>query len=100
MLNKTLEFLRIADLQPNDDKVRKRTASATDLVAQLARKENRSILLALLQGTVAGFDGSLLTQESTAVVLLMKVTKDRDATLPHDLKENAIDLRSVAAIAL
>jgi len=100
MLNKTLEFLRIADLQPSDEKVRKRRESAADLVAQLASKTNRGILLALLQGTVAGFDGSLLTQESTAVVLLMKVIKDRDATLPHDLKENAIDLRSVAAIAL
>src|SRR5438552_3785574 len=100
MLNKTLEFLRIADVQPSDDKVRKRTASATALVAQIATKENRAVLLAFLQGIVAGFDGSLFTQESPAVVLLINTIKEQDATLPHDLKENANELRAVAGIVV
>lgn len=100
MLNKTLEFLRIADVQPTDEKVRRRTESATALVAQLASEENQNVLLALLQGVVHGFDGTLLTQESPAVVLLIDTIKDKDATLPHDLKENAIELRAVAAIAV
>jgi hypothetical protein len=100
MLNKTLEFIRIADVQPTDDKVRRRTESATELVAHLAGTGNRDVLLAFLQGTVVGFDGPLFTQDSPAVVLLVNTIKAKDATLPFDLKENAIELRAVAAIAV
>jgi len=47
MLNKILEFLRIADTQPSDEKVRKRGESAQDLLAPL--RDNRDILLGFLQ---------------------------------------------------
>ena len=97
MLNKTLEFLRIADTQPSDEKVQKRTESAEELVAPL--KDNRPLLLEFVQGIVAGFTSTLFTQESQAVVLLIKAIKDH-GTLPHDLKENAVELRAVAAIAV
>ena len=36
MLNKAFEFLRIADPQPSNEKVRLRTKSATDLVAHFS----------------------------------------------------------------
>jgi hypothetical protein len=100
MLNHTLEFLRIADVQPNDEKIRKRRESAAELVTAITSKENRSVLLAFLQGVVGGFDGPPFSQESPAVALLIKSIKDRDATLPQDLKENATELRAVAAIAV
>lgn len=98
MLNKTLEFLRIADTQPSDEKVRKRRESAQDLLTSL--RDSRDILLAFLQGVVAGFASAPFTQESPAVALIIKTIKDKDATLPHDLKENAVELRAVAAIAV
>ena len=98
MLNKTLEFLRIADTQPSDEKVRKRGESAQDLLAPL--RDNRDILLGFLQGVVAGFASAPFTQESPAVALIIKTIKEKDATLPHDLKENAVELRAVAAIAV
>jgi hypothetical protein len=98
MLNKTLEFLRMADPQPTDEKVRKRRESAQDLLTFL--REDHSILLDFLQGIVAGFGTSPFTQESPAVVQLIKIIKDRDATLPHDLKENALELRAVAGITV
>jgi hypothetical protein len=97
MLNKTLEFLRIADTQPSDEKVQKRTESAQDAEASL--RDNRALLLDSLQGIVAGFTSTRFTQESEAVVLLIKAIKDHGA-LPHDLKENAVELRAVAAIAV
>lgn len=97
MLNKTLEFLRIADTQPSDEKVRKRTESAQELLASL--KNNQVLLLNFLQGIVAGFGSAPFTQESEAVTLIIKAIKDR-GTLPHDLKENAVELRAVAAIAV
>lgn len=100
MLNKTVEFLRIADVQPTDEKVRRRTASATALAAKIASKENRGVLLAFLQGIVGGFDAPLFTQESPAVVLLINTIKEQDATLPHDLKEIANELRAIAGIAV
>src|ERR1700687_965505 len=98
MLNKTLEFLRIADTAPSDEKVRKRRESAQDLLAHLG--DNRDLLLGLLQGIVAGFASAPFTQESPAVALIIKTIKEKDATLPHDLKENAGELRAVAALAV
>ena len=97
MLNKTLEFLRIADTQPSDEKVQKRAESAQDLVAPL--RGNRSLLLDFVQGIIAGFTSTPFMQESQAVVLLIKTIKDH-GTLPHDLKENAVELRAIAAIAV
>ena len=49
MLNHALEFLRIADVQPSDEKIRKRRESAAELVTAIGSKENRGILLAFLQ---------------------------------------------------
>jgi hypothetical protein len=97
MLNKTLEFLRIADTQPSDEKVQKRTESAQALLDDLAK--DRNLLLDFVQGIVAGFISAQFTQESQSVVLIIKTIKDR-GTLPHDLKENAVELRAVAAIAI
>jgi hypothetical protein len=98
MLNKTLEFIRIADAQPADDKVRKRTESAQDLLAPL--KENRDVLLNFVQGIVAGFGTAPFTQDSSAVVQLIKIIKEHDATLPHDLTENALEIRAIAGVAV
>ena len=100
MLNKTLEFLRIADLQPSDEKVRKRSESAKDLADLIAKRENRSLLLSCVQGVVVGFDGALFTQDAPPATEVYKVINDRDKTLPSELKENAVELRAVAAIAL
>jgi hypothetical protein len=100
MLNHTLEFLRIADLHPNDEKVRKRRECAGELFAHVANWDNRAVLLAFLQGVIGGFEDPTFSQNSTAVALLIKSIKDRDATLPHDLSENATELRAVAAITV
>jgi hypothetical protein len=62
-------------------------------------RDNRGLLLSFLQGIVGGFNSAPFTQESDAVVLIIKAIKDR-GTVPHDLKENALELRAVAAIAV
>jgi hypothetical protein len=102
MLNKAFEFLRIADPKPSNEKVGMRTKAAADLVTKLAKKENQSLLLAFLQGVVAGFDNPPFTQESPAVVALIKAIKEQggDATLPADLKENALELRALAGMVV
>ncbi|MCL5746177.1 MAG: hypothetical protein M1541_19980 [Acidobacteria bacterium] len=100
MLNHTMEFLRIADVQPSDEKVRKRRECASELLTQVASRDNRALLLAFLQGVIGGFEGAPFSQDAAAVALLIKSIKDRDATLPHDLTENAIELRAVAAITI
>lgn len=100
MLNKTLEFLRIVDMQPNDEKVRKRTDAAKELTGLLLTEGNRELLLFCIQGVVTGFDPPLFKQDSPAIVQVYKSIKDRDATLPFDLKENAMELRAVAGIAI
>lgn len=100
MLNKAFEFLRIADPKPSNEKVGMRIKAASDLVTKLAKKENQSLLLAFLQGVVAGFDNPPFMQESPAVVALIKAVKEQggDATLPEDLKENALELRALAGM--
>jgi len=99
MLNHTLEFLRIADVQPNHEKVGKRQESATELLAHISNRENRATLLDVVQGVVGGFEGAPFSQDAPAVALVIKSIKDRDA-LPQDLTENANELRAVAAIAI
>ncbi len=99
MLNHTLEFLRIADVQPSHEKVGKRQESVTELLVHISNKENRAMLLAFLQGVVGGFEGAPFWQDAPAVALIIKSIKDRDA-LPQDLTENANELRAVAAIAI
>jgi hypothetical protein len=99
MLDKAFEFLRICDPQPVDEKVRHRKESASDLAVLLAKNENRDLLLSVLQGVVAGFNSPPLTQDSAAVRAVIKAIKDHDTALPQDLSENAMELRSVAAIA-
>ncbi len=103
MLNKAFEFLRIADPQPSNEKVRLRTKSATDLVAHFSLKENRDTLLRVVQGAVAGFDSPVFAQESPSVVLLIKAIKDGDggdAAFPSDLKENGLELRAIAGMVV
>jgi hypothetical protein len=100
MLSKTFEFLRIADVQPSAEKVKLRTQSARDSLALVDAQENRDVLLALLQGVIGGFEKAPFTQESPVVALIIKAIKDQDAAFPNDLKENATELRALAAIVV
>ena len=100
MIERVVEFLRIADTQPTDEKVRRRTESSSELVALISLESNRKILLSIVQGVVAGFDKSPFVQESPAVVAVIKAIKDKDTTLPLDLTENALELQAVGAIVV
>lgn len=97
MLEKTLEFLRIVDPQPNEEKIRKRKESAQELFAGV--KSDPALLADFAQGAVSGFASAPFSQDSPVVTALIKAIKDRDA-LPHDLKENAAELRALAGIVL
>lgn len=98
MLSKAFEFVRIADPNPNDEKVRRRKDAAALLLKELSG--NRDLLLSALQGVVAGFDKVPLTQDSAVVQIALKAVKGADAAFPEDLSENAMELRSVVGIAI
>lgn len=98
MLSKAYEFVRIADANPSDEKVRRRKDAAALLLKELSG--NRDLLLSALQGVVAGFDKAHLTQDSALVQAVLKAVKGPDTAFPEDLSENAMELRSVAGIAV
>jgi hypothetical protein len=98
MLSNAFEFLRIADTNPGDEKVRRRKEAASSLLKLLG--ENRDLMLSVLQGVVAGFNAAPLSQDSPAVQAVIDAVKERDTAFPNDLSENALELRSVAAIAI
>lgn len=100
MLSHTLEFLRISDTLPNDEKVRRRRESAEEIVAHIRKTEHHKNLLALVQGIVNGFQPPVFSQSSPIVELLIKSVQKRDATLPNDLTENALEIRALAGIAI
>jgi len=100
MLNNTFEFLRIADPQPNDEKVRKRKDAANQLLGSLIAAENRNAILDCVQGIVSGFDKHPFTNDSPTVGLVLKAIKEFDTALPEDVTENALELRALAAIAV
>jgi hypothetical protein len=98
MLSKAFEFVRIADTNPGDEKVRRRKEAAASLIEELTK--NRDLLLSVLQGVVFGFDKPPLRQDSPAVQSTLKAVKGPDTAFPEDLTENAMELRAVAAIAI
>jgi len=98
MLNKTLEFLRIVDAHPSDEKVRKRKESGQELLLQV--DSDAGMLMEFAQGVIAGFGSAPFTQESKSVASLIKSIKSRDETLPLDLKENNVELQALAGITL
>lgn len=99
MLSHAFEFYRIVDAKPGGEVVKNRTASAADLVTQLASKQSRELLLACVNGLVAGFRNGF-NQNSPAVIAVIKAIKDHDAAFPESLKENAEELRASAATAI
>jgi len=98
MLNQTLEFLRIADSQPTDEKVRNRAESAKGLLEAVVKDHN--LLLQFVLGVVTEFSAAPFTQESPAVTQLITAIKNQDATLPLDVTENAVELRALAGIVV
>ncbi len=100
MLSHTLEFLRIADTQPSDEKIRRRKESAAEIVALIRQTEQHKSLLDLVQGVVNGFQPPVFNQTSPSVELLIKSIQKKDATLPNDLTENALEIRALAGIAV
>src|SRR6202044_282962 len=98
MLEKALEFIRIVDPLPADEKVRNRKESAQILLDQV-RQDERAVL-DLVQGVVGGFVSSPFSQESPIIDGLIKAVKAKDETMPFDLSENAVELRALAAIAV
>ena len=100
MLNKTLEFLRIADMTPSHEKVGKRSNAAKIIVEACLKAKDQDLLLPCIQGVVVGFDRVHFKQGSTVVDAVYNPIKELDNTLPSDLKDNAMELRAVAAIAL
>src|SRR6185437_13437385 len=98
MLSKAYEFVRIADASPSDDKVRRRKEAAAPLLKDFSG--NRDLLLSALQGVVAGFDKAPLRQDSSVVQAVLRAVKGPDTAFPEDLSENAMELRSVAGIAV
>jgi hypothetical protein len=100
MLDKGFEFIRVADPQPGSEKVKVRIKSASDLIKWLAADEAQGELLPLIQGVVAGFDSAVFNQDSPVVKAVLKSIKDEDTAFPVDLKENALELRAVAGMAV
>jgi hypothetical protein len=98
MLNKTLEFLRIVDAHPPDEKIRNRKESAQELLPQV--DVDAGLLMEFVQGAISGFGSAPFTQDSKSVGALVKSIKSRDETLPLDLKENNVELQALAGITL
>jgi hypothetical protein len=100
MLSKTVEFLRIADLHPTDEKIRKRQESASGLLPDISGKESPVMLLDFLQGVIGGFESPQFSSDGPAVSHLVETIRANDATIPGDLSENAVELRALAAITV
>lgn len=98
MLSKAYEFVRIADTNPSDEKVRRRKDAAALLLEEFSG--NRDLLLSALQGVVAGFEKAPVTQDSLVVQAVIKAVKGPDTAFPENLSENAMELRSVAGMAI
>lgn len=99
MISRVLEWYRIVNVQPTSETVDRRSAGITRLVKALDDAEDWDSILGTTAGLVGGFDQGHAA-DAPHVAQIITSIKAEDSTFPQDLTENALELRTAAAIAL
>lgn len=84
---------------PDDETISKRNLSAQALIKLIDEADDNTLLIACASGTINGFESGF-SQDSEAVVTIVKCIRDNQSAFPADLIDNALELRALAAIAL
>jgi hypothetical protein len=98
MLKKVFEWLRAADLNPDDNMVATRTKAAADLTERLRNSKDYGLLVGSVCAAVGGCER--LGEQSSVVSTVLECVRAQQPAFPGALSENALHLRIVCCLGL
>src|ERR1700722_15233448 len=99
MISKVYEWLRAADLKPDDGMVTTRTKSVQDLEQKIREAKTNDLLLGLVNAAVGGCERPG-DHQSTAFTTLLDCVRAQSPAFPAALAENGLHLRMVGCLGL
>lgn len=98
MLSRLAEWYRIVNVQPPPDLIDRRHKTVEEIVSRIRGDLSWGTVLDCVSGAVTGFEHH--KPDSEAVTFLVAAVKQQDSAFAHDLTDNALELRTVCAVAL
>src|SRR4051794_13618701 len=98
MLSKVYEWLRAADLKPDDGMVSKRTKAVEDLEKRIRAPKSYATLIGAVTAAVGGCER--LGEQSPAFGTVLECVRAQQPAFPASLSENSLHLRMVCCLAL
>jgi hypothetical protein len=99
MISKVYEWLRTADLKPDDGMVTARTKSVQELEKKIREEETYGLLLGLVNVAVGGCERPG-NHQSTAFTTLLDCVRAQSPAFPAAIAENGLHLRMVGCLGL
>lgn len=98
MLKKAFEWLRAADLNPDDNMVATRIKAAGDFKDRIRKSKDYGLLVGSICAAVGGCEK--LGEHSSAVAIALECVRAQQPAFPGALSENALHLRMVICLGL
>src|SRR5947209_7613785 len=98
MLSKVYEWLRSADLKPDDGMVSSRTKAVEDLEERIREAKDYGLLIGSVTAAVGGCER--LGEKSPVFGTLLECVRAQQPAFPESLSENALHLRMLCCLAL
>jgi len=98
MLSKVYEWLRAADLKPDDAMVTSRTKAVEDLEKKIREADNYDLLLGIVTAAVGGCER--LGEQSPAFATLLDCVRTQSPAFPSAIAENGLHLRMICCLGL
>ena len=99
MLKNTYEWLRAADLKPDDQVVANRTQAVQELLTRIKKSEDYELLTQCVAAVVGGFENRFIAESNTVQTVVDCIRKFQPA-FPAALSENGLELRMCCALSV
>lgn len=98
MISKVYEWLRAADLKPDDQMVTTRTKAVEDLERRIREAKDYELLLGTVTAAVGGCER--LGDQSPAFATILECVRTQAPAFPSAISENGLHLRMICCLGL
>lgn len=98
MISKVYEWLRAADLNPDDHMVTTRTSAVEDLVTRIRESSDYDLLLDTVTAAVGGC--KRLGEQSSSFATILECVRTQAPAFPSGIEENGLHLRIICCLGL
>jgi hypothetical protein len=98
MVPKVYEWLRAADLKPDDAMVTSRTKAVQDLEKKIRESKTYGLTLGIVTAAVGGCER--LGEQSSTYTTLLECVRTQSPAFPSAIAENGLHLRMIGCLAL